>query len=231
MLKEKQIDSFSDAFVKVSNFTANGTSDAITTQLTSVLTTAGKGSVSVPVQVAANEGTVGVVVNTTLPIWSNTTKKPLVDSNNNEIYGKLSESAGVYTLSYFSFSGGSETAYNFASDTAIDFLFPYRFDLYRRPVSFAIAYPIGDINLPPVGSTTQPNWFPELIIPTALNTVPNLTKTPTSNTDVMCFVNGLQEYSGSSFTVSGKTITWVSATAGYSVTTTDKLYFFYKTAE
>jgi hypothetical protein len=59
------------------------------------------------------------------------TKAKLQDSGGNEIYARLTEASGVYSLVYYSMVAGVETAYSFGSATAIDFEFNYRFDFNR----------------------------------------------------------------------------------------------------
>lgn len=221
LLAASQINRLFDGFVRILNFSASGASGTITTPLTTALSTAGDGGVSVPVQVATSS--IGVVTGVTIPIFDNLLKRPFRDGDGDEVYGKITESSGAYTISYFSLNtSGVETSYTFASSTAIDFLFVYRFDFYRVPANFATAYPIGDINLPSTGGGgSSANWFTEKLPVTALNTITALTKTPTSATNVFLLVNGKVEnaFGGASaaFSVSGKNITWSAVNAGYSI--------------
>jgi hypothetical protein len=236
-LSSKQIIKLADGFIRVLNLSASGGSNVVTTLITTALSTAGDNGVAVPLQVASNTA-MGVVTNVTIPIFSNLTKRAIIDTavadaSSNEVYGKLTESGGVYTVSYFSLINGTETAYSFPSATAIDFLIPYRFDFERLPKNFAISYPIGDVNLPSVGSSPQASWFRESLNVTATNTISLLTKTPVSNTDVFLYVNGLEmpPYGGASadFSVTLKTITWNANNAGYNLATTDKVTVAYLT--
>lgn len=236
LLNSSQISKLFDSFIRITNFSASGSSNVVTTAISNSLTTAGEGGVSVPLQ-AATTSTLGVVTNATLPIFDNVTKRPLRESvTNNEIYAKITEASGVYTASYFYLSAiGVETVFNFGSATSVDILFPYRFDFYRVPANFATAYPIGDINLPNVGSTNAAKWVTEKLNVTATNTVSALAKTPTANTNVFLIVNGKHEnaFGGGSaaFSVATKTITWSAVNAGYSLLTTFDVVAFYETLE
>lgn len=232
-LAASQIDRLFDGFVRLLNFTANGLSGNITTAITLALSSAGNGGVSVPLQVAVSG--VGVITNVTVPIFDNALKKPLRNADNNEVYGKITESNGDFTLSFFSLNAtGTETAYTFSSATPIDFLIVYRFDFFRVPNNFATAYPIGDINLPSTGTNTVAKWFTEKLPVTLPNTVSALTKTPTSNTNVFLHVNGKTENafggSGAAFSVNAKNITWNAANAGDLLTSYD-VVAFYETIE
>lgn len=57
------------------------------------------------------------------------------DGTGDDVYGVLSESAGVYTLTYYKADG---TAYTFAADTNIDFFFVEVFDMYSQPVDASL---------------------------------------------------------------------------------------------
>lgn len=67
---------------------------------------------------------------------------PLFDSNDdsfldgtgNKVYGRLTESSGVWTLSFFSDISGTETSYSFASSTLVKWFYQKLFDETDRPV-------------------------------------------------------------------------------------------------
>lgn len=63
------------------------------------------------------------------------TDNGIADDNSDEVYGVLTEAAGVYTLSYKNSDG---TAYTFSGATSIDFYFVEVFDLKDVPVELAI---------------------------------------------------------------------------------------------
>lgn len=66
------------------------------------------------------------------------------------------------------------------------------------------------------------------------NTIPALSKTPSSGSLVKLFINGIQyDNFGASaaFSVSAKTVTWSAANAGFTLDTTDKVTVEYQTNE
>lgn len=81
-------------------------------------------------------GTVsGIIDSKKVIIRAAGTDNGISDDNSDEVYGVLTEAAGVYTLSYYNADG---TAYTFGSSTNIDFYFVEVFDLKDVPVELAI---------------------------------------------------------------------------------------------
>ncbi|MBD2492480.1 hypothetical protein [Aulosira sp. FACHB-615] len=229
-IKAKQIEKLIDAPITIQNVSVTGSSATVTTPITSALSSAGQGGASVPVQVATSTA-IGIVTGSTpIPIRSNTTKEVLTDASGNEIYGKLSSSTGVYTLSFFSLIDGTETSYTFASSQSIDFDFIYRFDFYRLPANFAIAR---NVYTDPLGGAVGgAALFTEVLTVTALNTINDLTKTPSTNNNVHLIVNGvIVSAIASHFSISGKAITWSANNAGFNLETTDTVVALYTTNE
>lgn len=227
-VRSKQIKKLIDAYVGVSGFTASGTSTDVTADITTALTTAGEGSVSVPLQLAS-ASQIGVITsgNNRVEIFDATTKLKL-DSNGLEIYGRMTESTGTYTLEYYVLDSGVETAVTVATD--IDFEFPYRFDFKRVPPNFAINVKTKYVGDDPSGGVFS--LIREARTVTALNTLANLSKTPLFG--VTLIVNGVSESSSDSpapFTVAGKVITWNATNAEYTLETTDKVTAQYETVE
>lgn len=72
---------------------------------------------------AGTSTTPGVILNTTyayqIPIRNSNTRDIIDDGFGNEVYARLT-GAGPYTLSFFSYKTGVETAYTFAAATSID---------------------------------------------------------------------------------------------------------------
>lgn len=231
LLQAKQINKQLAAYVRVSGFSASGTSDPVTTDITTVLSTAGEGAVSVPLQVADTTN-IGVITtgNNRVEIYDATTKLKLQDGGN-EIYGRLTESSNVYTLSYFTLVAGVETAYSFAT-TVIDFEFAYKFDFNRLPFASIINVKTRNVSDDPSNSGTGGLGIVEVLTVTAPNTLANLTKTP--NGGVILFVNGQGITSADSpaaFTRSGKELTWSATNAGYALATTDLVVANYSSYE
>lgn len=234
----KQIIKIQAAFVRVSGFTASGVDDVVTTAITTALSTAGAGGVSVPVQPSVSEG-LGLITsgaNNRIEIYNATSKDKILAANGEEIYGRITESGGIYTLTYYTLSNaGSETSYSFSGSTSIDFEFPYRFDFARYPTDGAIGVRARNVSDDPAGTSGQA--FAEQLTVTATNTVSNVSKTPASATSFTLEVNGV-DYdtfgSGSarvSVNLTTKAVTWSSTNAGFSLETTDRVVARYFTFE
>lgn len=227
-IKAKQLTKLFSGYVRVNAFTASGSSIVVTTPVTTALSTAGEGSVAVPLQVATSSS-IGVITSSPVnrvEIFSNATKQKLISVAKDEVYGRLTESSNVYTLSFYTNISGTETAYTLSS-TSIDFEFAYRFDFYRVPSDFAISTNARNVSDDPIG--TGQATVSELLTVTALNTLSALTNTPLGA--VTLLVNGLAEVSVGSptpFTVSGTAITWNATNATYSLETTDQVIAIYQ---
>lgn len=222
---------------------ATGASTTVTTPITTALATAGKNGVSVPLQPSAASG-LGLI--TTAPlnrieISDATTKLKLKDASSNEVYARLTEAGGVYTITYFVLVNGVETAYSIPSATNLDIDITYRFDLGRLPVDAFTAYGIRVVQSDPTGGgAIAANWFAEVLTVTATNTLSALTKTPTNVSVMELVVNGKVHDSlggaNADFALSGtpaRTVTWNSgsAAADYSIVTGMKVVAFYQTFE
>lgn len=227
------------ALIGLTNVSANGGTTNITTALTTALSSAGNDQVSgatssVPLQVAASGG-VGVITSSPgnrVKVLSNTTKNDVLGTGNQEVFARITESAGVYTLTYYTLQAGVETAHSFGSATAIDVLLPYRFSPATYPLDAMLLAPVRNVSDDATGGAAPVKRI-ENVTPTALNTLPNLNFTPIAGS-VELTVNGITYDSlggGSArFSVSGQTITWNSAngTPAFSVTTTDRIIAIYE---
>ncbi len=234
-IQSKQVEHVQSAYVRVAGLSASGGSNTVTTAITTALSTAGRLGVSVPLQVSATENAVGVITTGSynrVELWNGTTKQKMSDASGNEIFGRLTQSGGVYTLTYYTIQSGTETAYTFASATTVDIEFAYRFDFHRIPADSAIG--VKQRNVDDDSDGGGGDIFQEQITVTALNTLNALTKTPVASTAVVLLVNGVA-YSpagGSApFTVTGKTISWSSTNATFDIETTDRVIAHYTTFE
>lgn len=212
------------------NYPAAATSD-ITTALTTLLSTAGRGGVGVPVTVSTGDNAVGVITVAPLNkiiIRSNATSKPLADTLGNEVYGRITEAAGVYSLALFVEIAGVETAYTPPSAVALNFYPHYRFEIEDLPANFAIATPVSVTDDPSEVTTKQEN-FTELLTVTALNAVSVLTNTPDDIANVTLFVNGqaVDSLAGLNFTLVGTAITLLPAGIGYDIAPGDRVVASY----
>jgi hypothetical protein len=226
-LQPKQIEDYKIARMGVVNFTAAGTDDVVTTEIT---TAAGTDGVPVQVGSATTEGFITTGTNNKVLIFDTTTKAAIDDGLGNEVFGRLTEAAGVYTLSYFSIQSGTETAVSLSS-TAIDFYVAYNYLFKDLPNDALIRVRAVSVGEDPsgAGGRTIRN---EKVTVTALNTLANLAKTPIDNT-VALYVNGKAEAEGASeaFTRVGKVLTWDATDAEYDLETTDDVVAHYNTLE
>ncbi len=233
LIQSKQISKLQIAPVRVSGFTGVGASTVITSAVTTALSTAGDGGVSVPLQITTSTA-IGVVTtgtNNRVEIYNATTKDKIKSTNGDEVYGRITESAGVYTLTYYTLVNGVETAYTLAS-TSIDFEFNYKFDFYRFPSDAVIGITSRNVSQDVRSTATL---YTELLTATAQNTLPNLTKLPNVTYNVTLIVNNstYTTLGGGSadFTVTTKTIAWSAANAGFNIETTDRIIAQYTTNE
>jgi hypothetical protein len=222
-VKLKQIDGHFDGLFVISGLASGAASSTvITTQLTAAVSTAGKGGVSVPLQVGGT-GTEGVITNTIVEVFNSTSKdKIIADGEGNEVYGKISEAGGVYTLSYFYLTNaGTETAYTFASTQNVDFTVRYRYSLKNLPEDFATrASTFISQDAGSVGAITS---IIQQLTVTGTNTITALTL-PSGYEVKHVFninINGIDEALNGMAIAANGTVTVTAATLGYDVETTD----------
>lgn len=213
------------------------TSTVVTAGIGASLSTAGNGGVAVPVQVSGSTGaaaglepfTPGVVTAGTnrVIISNNTTGSAIDDGSGNEVYGRITEVGGVYTLSYYSLVVGTETAFSMPAQT-IDYLFPYRFTFTLYPSDAAIRVQDTIVGEDPF-STGGRKVIQQLTV-SALNTLTALALTPIVGT-VIINAGGQDQFgiAGGGFTLVGTAITWVPATAGYDLNIGDYVVASFQT--
>lgn len=234
LIKSKQINKIIGCLVRVNAFTTGiSTSDTVTTVLGTSLATAGVGGSSVPLQVSASDTAEGVITtgpNNRVEIWDTLTKLKIQDGNGNEVYGRLTESGGVYTLSYYSIVSGTETAFTF-DGRDIDFSYAYRFKFGKLSGDCLLQIGAVNVNDDPTVSKQGVEFCEELSV-TALNTLSQLTYTPSAFPAYTFKVNGIAYCVGGSgpVSVSGTTVTWNPANI-YDIETDDCICICYHTLE
>lgn len=67
-----------------------------------------------------------------------TTGEPILDANENEVYGRVSVVSGDFTLSFYTLVSGVETAFTMPASTTIDWQYVKRFNLDAVSESFAM---------------------------------------------------------------------------------------------
>jgi hypothetical protein len=236
MVAAKQIDKNLSAAIRISGISVSGGSANVSTQIGAVLATAGDEGVSVPTQALGGSNKIGVMVthpNNRCEIYNGTTKEKIAGTGS-EVYGRLTESGGVYTLSFFTLNAGNQVAHSFPSAVAIDFEFNYRFDFGRFPADGIVGSKNRNVSDDPTG-TAGASLFTEMLTVTALNTVSDLTKNPNQVGNVMLVVNDAVYFpiggAAAPFSISGKTISWSATNAKFNLETTDGLRVRYTTNE
>lgn len=215
-----QVDAPIGLAISIDNFSASGTSDIVTTAISSALSTAGRGGQNLPFRVADEpneiEGVVTSGLFAKLLVWNYTTGEKIKDAEGNEVYARLSEASSIYTLSYYSNLGGSETAFDIGTQ-AITFRFNYLAQQGKTPWWFSLAagntlYLADDPKL----SITM---IDEVVALSADNTfpAPALSQTPKSGSAVIMFINGQSLKQNVHFTVSGRNVTLNVVNLGYDV--------------
>lgn len=224
-IQAKQIEYLQSAFVGTTITATAAASDVVTADITALASTAARGGSSVPVQVASatQEGFVTSGADNRVLIRS--ADGGAVESPDlTEVYGRLVEAAGAYTLEYYYLnSAGTETAFTMAAGDVTAF-FPYTFDLKNLPSSALLRTSISD-----VAGASSVSLVEVLITPTAQNTLPNLPITPAAGEFVHYTVNGKgeDELAGGAISRTGNALTWSAANASYDVETTDRVTAIY----
>lgn len=235
--KRKQIDWVMSAGVNVVGFTTTASaSDNVTAAITSALSGAGRGGASVPLTISGGEDSQGTIVAgdyARIEIETTLNKDKIAgDSDDNEVYGRLSESTGTYTLSYHYLDDtGTEQAYNFAAATDINFTFNYRFTAATIPADAIIGQQGTQISQDPGGNRTK--LKKERLSVTALNTLSDLTSPIADSTQLKLIINGIIYHTGTGepVTLTGQTPAWNPAAFGsqdaWDIETTDTVFAEY----
>lgn len=140
------------------------------------------------------------------------TQKPFQDSLNRQIIARLTESIGVWTLSFFVVIAGSETAFNFTGNADVGANFDFR---WCETVQLKDSLPTNVVNfgegideIDPSSPLTHQHQI-DAFTATALQTVFAFSATPKDYTDVAFFVNGIRYRYTTDFTAAGANATWL----------------------
>ncbi|MDJ0596385.1 MAG: hypothetical protein QNJ72_41490 [Pleurocapsa sp. MO_226.B13] len=237
LIKRKQLDWVFSAGVQVQSFSTSASStDDVTSVITSALSSAGRGGSSVPLVISGGEESQGVITTgdfARIEIESAINKDKIAgDENNNEVYARLSESSGTYTLTYFYLDDtGAEQSYSFASPTDINFSFNYRFVADKLPADAIIGQLGMQISQDPGGNRQK--VVRERLTVTATNTLTDLTQSIAEPTQLQLIINGVDYHTGTGqpVTLTGQTPGWNSAAFGtekaWDIETTDTVFAVY----
>ena len=228
LTQAKQIQKNLIGRMNVVNFSAVGTSDLITTEVTAAASADG-----VPLQASTGVSTsTGFMVTSPfnkVEIIDTTSKDHIDDGSGNEVFGRLT-GAPVYTLTYFSIQSGVESSVDLPA-TNIDFFIAYNYTFKDFPFSAGMRVPSVVVGDDPANQAGRPIRN-EVITVTGINTINDFAKIPIVGSAAL-IVNGKAEDSGSggSFSHAAKVITWIPGQAGFDLETTDRVVAFYNTTE
>ena len=228
-VQAQQINRLLASPISVSGVSVVGSSVVVTSDITTACNTAGNGGVSVPFQVSTSSSVMGVITsgnNNKCMVYNYTNASNIQDASGNEVYGRLTQTSNIYTISFYSLINGTETAYNFVSTTLITYVFRYIFDFYRIPYDALISFQ--QFNLDQAVASV-PNKHRDNLVITTLNTVPNLSAPPIAGVDF--FINGVCHStvaSSPAFSVSGQIVTFNSSNASQSLSVGTELIANYE---
>lgn len=204
-------------------FTASGTNDTVTT----AINTAAENDDVALIPSDGSESSLGFIVTTNnnkVEIVDDTRRSPIVDNAGNRIFGRLTKVTAIYILSYFSVISGVETTASIDQDIAF---FPnYNFIYHQFPFNNS-ARRINETNsFLPIPTLIGG----EVLTIATVDILPDLANVPIVGS-VTLVVNGKTEDSatGGAFTVSGSSLTWNAANAGYSIRPNDRVIAIYNT--
>ncbi len=159
-------------------------------------------------------------------------------ADGSSVFGRLTESAGTWTLSFFTLIAGVETAYDFSADydggahplAGDNFDFRWCESVQIKDSSpTAIVYAGEGIDEFDPSSPTNHQHITETVAVTSNGqTGFALSQTPKDAADVIMTINGVEyEYGvGKDYTISGSTVTWLDN--DFTLATTDEVRFSYE---
>lgn len=187
--------------------TATSTSTVITTALNAALAAFGVPSQAATKAAGANVAGVFASAPDNFVSVFDTSRKPILSATGKPVYGRITVSGGVWTLSYFTFDGTTETAYTFAANTDIDIVYSLFTHAADRPLGYEVLVTEYDLSSHSSGG----NGLVRVPLnTTAQDTIADMTdNAPTGN--ALLVFNGIQYDSNRTnpfFSISGKTVTW-----------------------
>lgn len=228
-IQSKQVNKYLAAHVKLTGVTVSSANSVdVTTPVTSAVSTAGDLGVAVPLQTttvsAQAQGLYVSAPHNMIHVYDNTTGEKLSD-NGSEVFGRLTESAGVYTVSFFTNVAGAETASTVNADVSL--MIPYQFDFMSFPRNAGIQVESHSAHDDVKAGGA---YVSEKLVPTGTNTLPNLGNNPLDVNKVKISVNGQTLYATEHFTVTGQAISFSAGqitNIGYDIETTDIVFAEY----
>jgi hypothetical protein len=209
LIQAEQIERWLIAPIAISGFAAEDADDIVTTALGTAAT-----ANSVVLAVSNGVDTLGYIPTATSVTLDKVLVKKaasdigIIDGSGNEVYGRLSESAGVWTVSYYSLVAGVETSYSLPAQS-VDMYFNYLFTLALLPIDAMVrinALVVGD---DPSGQGGR--LFEEVLTITGTTTMSALSFLPTPNTTVSLIISKASYTETIDFTRTAKVITWLAS--------------------
>lgn len=193
------------------------TSIAVTTQM------AGKTA-------GGNATTMGVITDTPhnyIQLRTVADGKAIYDPNTGRsVFGRLTFASSVWTLSFFTLSGGTETPFNFTGHPQQGVGMSFR---YCEMVPFEQIDPFSAVyqgeGVDELMLNGMRKYYRNTLTVTNGQTSITLPKAPAPDAIDLTElnVNGQQMEYGTDYTISGSTLTWIPAAAGFALSTTDKV--------
>ena len=202
---------------------ALGGSVDVTAGIATWAATGARNGTSVPMQLSANIDVEGVVVSANLLVQINENPSGLVPKdatdNDKEIFGRVSEAAGVYTVTFYKLDAlGVDEAIDLPAAN-YDFILFYCFPLHKVPANALIGLGRKDVSQDPVTAGVPKI---ERVAVTALNVIAPITFLPKAGS-VRVEVNGVSyaEVTHSGITVTGQAIAWAPLLMLFDLETSD----------
>lgn len=232
-IQAKQIQRMLASSVLVTPITvALGATDVdITTDLATVLGTAGDNGVAVPVQNHTVGGLLpGLLVtpnHNRVDVWIAGLETKLATPTGQEVYGRLVDTAGVYTVELFFLDTlGAETAFTTTAAVDLTFAVPYVFSFDLLP--FDAFGSVRQLVYQDPSAASSASGKTEVLTVSALNTLSALALPYIAGGNAELNVNGqVVHISTGCFSIAGTAVTWLPLVAGYDLDTTDSVVATY----
>ena len=157
------------------------------------------------------------------------TGKAIEDSQHRQVFARLSFSSNVWTLTFYVIDAGSETTYDFSTDSnpeiGNDFSFRYCETVQMSNVAPTSVVNQGE-NIDELSVALHSHTEETLAVTSAGQTAFTLSAIPKDDNDVRLFVNGMLTQNGVDFTMSGTSLTWNDN--DFTLDTTDIVIAYYE---
>ena len=230
LVRSKQISKFVSGRVFTGPYILGGASTSmdVTATLTTALATASDQGTAVPLQAmtaGTAEGLYTLAPKNLVEIYDRATGQKIANTaGDGEVFGRLTEAAGVWTVSFFETVAGAEVAFS-VDVLTLDAVIPYYFTFEHLPADFAISLKTAYTNDDPASASRVAS---EVLTVSPLNVLSPLSQTYLTGGKFELNVNGqVVDILTNSFTAAGTTVTWDQLVAGYALDLTDSVVATY----